>query len=106
MHTPDATRRGNAKPWPFNVIASSLRNDGHGYLPGTGPASARSHVFVMSPLPLREIDAHICPKPAPTPATTAGRLRHVNAAARKPNEDAVTVPTGLSGRLREVSDEY
>jgi hypothetical protein len=33
MHTPDATRRGNAKPWPFNVIAPSLRNDGHGYCP-------------------------------------------------------------------------
>ena len=35
-------------------------------------------------------------------ATTAGRLRNVNAALRKPNEDAVAVPSGLSGRLREV----
>jgi hypothetical protein len=39
-------------------------------------------------------------------ATTAGRLRNVNAAARKPNEDAVAVLSGLSGRLREVNDEY
>jgi hypothetical protein len=39
-------------------------------------------------------------------ATTAGWLTKVNAAARKPNEDAVAVPSGLSGRLREANDEY
>jgi hypothetical protein len=39
-------------------------------------------------------------------ATTAGWLRNVNAALRKPNEDAGTVPSGLNGRLREVNDEY
>ena len=52
------------------------------------------------------VDAHICVKPDKMMATTAGWLRNVNAALRKPNEDAAAVPSGLSGRLREVNDEY
>ena len=33
---------------------------------------------------------------------TAGRLRSINAAPRKPSEDAVSVPSGRSGRPREI----
>jgi hypothetical protein len=33
-------------------------------------------------------------------------LRNVNAALRKPNEDAVSMPSGWRGRLREKSHEY
>jgi hypothetical protein len=50
-------------------------------------------------------DAHICVKPE-IEATTVGWLRNLNAAARKPIEDAAAVPSGLSGRLREANDEY
>jgi hypothetical protein len=65
-----------------------------------------AHEFVKSPLPFLERPSHICPKPARASVTTAGWLKKVNFAAWKPNEDAASVPSGRSGRLREINHEY
>jgi hypothetical protein len=47
---------------------------------------------VKLPLPFPQTPSHICLKPALTPVTTTGWLSNLNAAGRKPNEDAATVP--------------
>jgi hypothetical protein len=46
-----------------------------------------------------------CLKPAQT-SVAHRRLTNVNALSGKPNEDAVFMPSGWRGRLREIPHEY
>jgi hypothetical protein len=61
--------------------------------------------FALQASSVSEPNAHICVKPE-IRATTRRAVDPCQRDRRKPNEDAVKVPSGLNGRLREVDHEY